>query len=1021
MIQGIERYLPILKDSIFKFLDDQQRDAIISNATVFSCDRGLRVPREEQPLFLYVLLDGDVQIRIKGGVDIGRSRPGRSFELRALLLNEKTWSYDWICESKAMLLKVPWTDFVKALSSHQQVMNYLIRITSSVPLQRLKRDLNGLGLSRNAVIEIISKMHYDPVENIFKDWNRKVFFTLAFGEVLATVRFNDRKYKVTYLQSGDTSFFNLKTSTLSYEAADESKAWVLFENEWLKLDCKSEFLSFLDVFEYHSRNVMSVKNAEHTDYIDLKRNESLNQTSKKQIQATSVSRGSYFQWLLLSLFRPHAYASRDECRTTSSLLVTFAKYYGVTMGQQRVERKIQELASSQALEGIEKAAKLVGFKSKIVEIKGLPSDKSYWPCVVMLESGAKILFARSDSQVLLGDPDSGEVVNLPREKVENRIVDDRVLVLKKTEALRERKDPGVPIENYFRILFAEPYLISLYVIAGFIAFFFDLALPVLNQYLFDVVISEKNIKLFLPSIAAILVCTLCSNFLMSFNQRLAIDLSSGFTARLKSLFQNRLFRLPLRNVRSLGMSSLLTRYIDMDQIGGFFVNGVLCSVLGVFLMFGSLSVLWMYHPKLVYLTIIFIPIEMILVKILRHRLEDNRMELAQLKARENRMIVEHFTASDDMKTLKGLLTARWRWELAADKSASNMKKSGKLNAIFQLFHFLFGELVKIVCFLAAVRFYLKGEMSLGQVVGTSLLVPKVSQPVQALVASYFQYFSIRPIMQRLNDIIYAPVELNNLKNSKLAKIEEVPKLTGSIAFKNVSFNYDLNSDRIALSNINFTIQAQEKIAIVGPSGCGKSSIASLLNGLYEPTDGEIMIDGKNINDLSLELLREQIFVVEQEGDLFAGTIQENIALGDPTPNVDRVQMAAKLSELEEEILAKPGGFSSPLQHGGAGVSEGQKQRLLIARAIYKNPSVLVMDEATSHLDPIAEERVLEHVFDYFKQKTIIFFTQRVHLTMKCDRVFYVENGKVVEAGSHKDLIAKQGKYYQFFIMHLSLG
>jgi ATP-binding cassette subfamily B protein len=155
--------------------------------------------------------------------------------------------------------------------------------------------------------------------------------------------------------------------------------------------------------------------------------------------------------------------------------------------------------------------------------------------------------------------------------------------------------------------------------------------------------------------------------------------------------------------------------------------------------------------------------------------------------------------------------------------------------------------------------------------------------------------------------------------------------------------------------------------------------------------------------------------------LFGGSIQENIGWGENQHEIEKIQKAAAMAEIEEEILAKPGGFSSPIAPGGVGVSEGQKQRLLIARMLYRKPAILVLDEATCHLDPIAEEKIISRIFDVYKDQTVIFFTQRIHLTMKADRIFYLEEGRVVETGTHQELIQKRKKYYEFFILHLSLG
>ncbi len=1015
MIVGVERYLGVLKDSLFSFLHEEDIKAILPSAEVLIAEKGHRIMREEAPQGLYLLLEGEASLRIKSGADVGRIIPGRSFELKPLILKEQNWQFDWVAETNTTYMRIAWPVFEGALKKNMQAYQYLGRISGSVALQRLKRDLVGLGLTRDAIVEIISNLHQETVDSIFSDWSRKVFFTLQQGEVMASVRFNDHKCKVAYLQAGDTSLVNLRETKLTYEADENTRAWVLFENEWGKLKHRDQFDRFLEVFSLHKENLVEPEQVETTRVVDIEKIA----PAKRAGEPTDYlnhSAASRFAMMRRRLMKPEIVGGRDENRSTLSVLATLANFFRRPMGQRRIETKIQGLASSPSFEGLAKAARILGFQTKFIESENLPLNSKYWPAIVLLDSGFRILFSSNGITAIMGDPDTGTVFEAQVDRLQERMLEQRVLLIADGAALKSRRDPEIPIESYIQILFSRPYLIFLFVVAGVLGFFFDLSLPVLNQYLFDVVISTRNSRLFYQVIGVILLFSVFSTYLQNFSQRVSSDLLVNFNVKMKSFFMNRVFQLPVDYVRNMGTSGVLTRFTDLDSVGQFFSQGLLNSFLGVFLMVGSLSVLWLYHHWLVYTIVSLIPLEVIIVRWLKPRLEKARFEASQLKAGENRMIMEHFTSTDDMRALKGQLTSRWRWQLSAQQGARNLRKSGVYNAIFQICHFLMGEIVKIICFLVAVKLYLDGQLTLGQVVGTSLLVPKVSSPLQNFVSTYFQYFSVRPTLVMVNDLIYGPVEPVDMGEPHE---QELP-LRGNIEFRDVSFAYDPTQEP-TLRNISFRIKAGEKIAIIGPSGSGKSSIANLLTGLYEASGGHILIDDTAIELFDLSSLRKAIGFVEQDGVLFAGSIQENIAWGDPEPEVERVQRAAAMAEIEEEILAKPGGYAFPIQHGGVGVSEGQKQRMLIARAIYQNPSIMILDEATSHLDPISEERVISRMMDKFKDKTVLFFTHRVHLTMKADRVLYVEDGKLMEIGTHNELIANRSKYYEFFLLHLSLG
>ena len=1017
MIVGIEKYRSILKSSLLANWTEAESEAFLKDVRIFSGERGQRVGREDSPQFLYFLLEGEASLRLKTGAEVGRLEPGQSFELKTMLNAHKTWQYDWILEANSTLMAIAWPAFEVSLKKKSELYRYLLRVSQSVALQRLKRDLNGLGLSREAVIEIISMLHLESSEIIFSDWTRKIFFTVQTGEIVASVQYNDQKYKVAYHQAGDTSLVDLKKSKLTYESKDSTTAWVLFDSEWKQLRCLTEFLRFLEVFTYQQEEATEFYQAEPTRFLNIQESSSGPKVTVPSGKSSIYSMESRRLWWWRSIFRPKVIASRDEGRNSVAVLTTLGSFYGFELGAERVSYKIQGLAANQSFEALNLSAKSLGFETKLRSYESLPKNASYWPAVILLESGFKILFARNGESAILGDPETGQVSKVDVRSIEAHQIDKRYLILAPGKHLKNRPDPQVPFYNYLKIVFSKPYLILLLFVAGMLGYLFEISGPVLNQYLFDGVIAEKNSKLFYPTVGGILLFSLLGAYTENFSQRIVTDLSTKYSIRLKSLFMDRLMRIPANYVRQIGASGILTRIQDIDAVGSFFARSFLHSFLSLFLMVASLSVLWLYHYKLVYLILILIPIEGLVVRTFKNRLEDNKFELNQLKSNENRMLVEHFTSNEGMKALKGQLTARWRWDVNAVLEMFNMKKSGQLNASFQILHFFVGEMAKILTFLAAVRFYLQGQMSLGQVVGTSMLVPKVTQPLQEMISTYYQYFSVRPILARMNDIIYAPVEPIDLNEKKPGL--EIP-FQGNIRFENVSFSYDSAREK-TLNGVNFSIKAGEKVAFIGPSGSGKSSIASLLSDLTQVDTGEIYIDDKEIGSYNLGALRNSIGVVEQDGMLFGGTIRENIGWGESQHEIDRIQVAAKQAEIEDEILAKPGGFSAMIAAGGVGVSEGQKQRLLIARMLYKNPSILVLDEATCHLDPIAEEKVISRILKLYKERTVIFFTQRIHLTMKADRIFYIEEGRVVESGTHDELIKRRQKYFEFFILHLSLG
>jgi len=619
-----------------------------------------------------------------------------------------------------------------------------------------------------------------------------------------------------------------------------------------------------------------------------------------------------------------------------------------------------------------------------------------------------------DDDAIVGDPESGLVTVTSLSELQSRRVDKRAICLSPGKGIKKRPDPDVPTESFVSMLFEHKKWVGLFFAAGILGYLFELLLPVLIQYLFDSVIINRETQLLGPIIGVYLFFSITSSWLSNFSQKLTSDIGANFVLSLKNRILKRVSILPIETFRGFGTSGVLSRIAEVDQMGQVLTSGVFSSILSLFLIFGSLSVLWLYHPTLVFVVIAAVPFEMLFSYLFRDRIERLKFDDSRIRSQENRMLMEHFTSAEDMKSLKGQLTTRWRWEILAASAAKNIKQLGVVNALFQVIHFVVAEGVKIFCLLIALKMYTEGALSLGQVIGTSFLVPKIFSPLQMLSTNFFQYLSIRPTLSMINDFIYAPVEL--LDDEPVASNQE--KLMGGIEFQNVEFSYDLNP---TLKSVNFRINPGEKVVILGPTGSGKSAIANLMAGLYEPNAGSVVLDGRRADQWPLSFIRSSFGLVSQEGSLFGGTIVENIALGDSSPDFEKVQRVAEIVEMDDEILAKPGGYDFVLQPGGLGVSEGQKQRLLIARALYHDPSILLFDEATSYLDPSLEKRIVERVLRLYHEKTIVFITHRTHLATRVDKVLYLEAGKLAEGGHHQDLISHGQRYYDFYVSHLGVG
>ncbi|MGF1438002.1 peptidase domain-containing ABC transporter [Bacillus thuringiensis] len=305
-------------------------------------------------------------------------------------------------------------------------------------------------------------------------------------------------------------------------------------------------------------------------------------------------------------------------------------------------------------------------------------------------------------------------------------------------------------------------------------------------------------------------------------------------------------------------------------------------------------------------------------------------------------------------------------------------------------------------------FILKGEFTIGELLGFSALATSFMVPIISMGNTYSQLLLLGAYVQRLQDVMES--ESENIDGHKIKNIQ------GEIEFKDVSFKYDHFGSEI-LSKVNLKVAAGEKVAIVGPSGSGKSSLAKLLLGLYSPTNGQVIVDGKPLEELNLHVLRSQMGAVLQETRLSHGNIIENIQTLDNQTldnqiSLERVVGASQLADIHEEILKQPMGYYTMISEGGSNFSGGQKQRLLLARALANDPKILILDEATSALDNLSESRVQQNLRAL--DCTQIIIAHRLSTVRDADRIIVLKDGKIQEIGNHQELLKREGIYHQLY-------
>lgn len=481
------------------------------------------------------------------------------------------------------------------------------------------------------------------------------------------------------------------------------------------------------------------------------------------------------------------------------------------------------------------------------------------------------------------------------------------------------------------------------------------------------------------------------------------------TSRIDVELGAKLFRhllsLPLAYFEARRVGDTVARVRELEQIRQFLTGSALTSVLDLCFSVVFLCVMWFYSYWLTLVVLISIPCYVLwslwITPLLRKRLDEKFARNAENQA----FLVESVTAINMIKSMAitPQMVTHWDKQLASYVSAGF--RVTKLAMLGQQGVQFIQKLVMVINLWLGAHLVISGDLSIGQLIAFNMLAGQVTAPVLRLAQLWQDFQQVGISVERMGDILNTPTE--NPK-STLA----LPAMKGNIAFKQVHFKYHPEGNEI-LSDINFSVPAGKVIGIVGRSGSGKSTIAKLIQRLYVPTHGQVLIDNQDISLVSPDWLRRQIGVVLQENILLNRSIRDNIAITQPGIATEKVIQAARLAGADEFISTLPQGYNTMIGEQGSGLSGGQRQRIAIARALISNPRILIFDEATSALDYESERILMQNMKAICEGRTVIIIAHRLSTVKHADEILVMEKGKIIEKGSHDYLVSQENSFYRY--------
>jgi ATP-binding cassette, subfamily B, bacterial len=736
-----------------------------------------------------------------------------------------------------------------------------------------------------------------------------------------------------------------------------------------------------------------------------------------------------------------------DCGPTCLRMV--AKHYGKRMALEQLRQRAQYGKEGVSLLGLSEAAEALGFKTigakityqQLINDAPLPAIL-HWGQSHFVVAFPHSFRRESKGEVKIADPASG-FVKLSNEDflakwastIENGEQKGVVLLLEPSPSfytnndmdtipsLQENKGLGSGVLgwNYFRHFLGSNKAYLVQIIMGlFIASFLQLLLPYLTQSIVDTGIHTRDISFIQIILLAQLMLLFSLTVVEFIRSRLLLHISTRLNLSLLSSFWSKLLRLPMPFFDSRHPGDIMQRIGDHHRIESFLTGAALNTLFSIINLLVFSFVLLRYSITIFIIFIAGSLLYLLWIRLflkLRRQLDYKRFAIS---SKENNATVQLVYGIQEIKLNNAENHFRWAWEgLQAGLFKLNFK-SLSLSQYQQAGAFFINQGKNLLITFVVAKLVIEGQLSLGMMLAIQYIIGQMNSPIEQLIGFTQQAQDAKISLERLNDVHAVEDEEASPNSSHVGALYSLPS-EGTITLQKISFTYPGPGNEPVLKNIDLIIPEGKVIAIVGVSGSGKTTLLKLLLRFYENYAGEIKIGSARFNTISPKFWRSVCGAVMQDPYIFNDNIRKNITVTDDGIDEERLYAACRTANILPFIESLPLGFYTKLGAEGTGISGGQKQRLAIARAVYKNPQYIFLDEATNSLDANNEKMILENLQSFFKGRTVVVVAHRLSTVMNADKIVVLENGMVAEEGTHQELSAMKGKYYALVKNQLELG
>ncbi|MDX9946729.1 MAG: peptidase domain-containing ABC transporter [Bacteroidales bacterium] len=709
-------------------------------------------------------------------------------------------------------------------------------------------------------------------------------------------------------------------------------------------------------------------------------------------------------------------------------LKMIAAYHGKNFSIDYLRKKCFITKEGVSFLGLSEAADSAGFRTMGLKIPfEVLQEKIALPCIVhWRQKHFVVVYRIKKGKIYVADPATGLVTYTKDEFEKNwatTIIDGKpaglALTVEPTPALYSLDDQPEKtggfrfLLKYFRLY--RKYFGQL-LLGLLIGSCIQLIFPFLTQSIIDIGINNNDlgfIYLILFAQLALILGRMSVEFIRGW---LLLHIGSRVNVAVVSGFLNKLMSLPVAFFDTRLTGDIIQRIDDNNRIEEFLTSASL-SILFSFVnlvVFGIVLAAFSLKIFLIFLagTCLYILWVSLFLKP-RAKLDDIRFREMSVSSSK---LINIINGMQEIKLTQSETSKRWDWE-GHQASLFALKVKGLGLIQYQSAGAtLVNEVMNILITIFAATAVLKGQMTLGMMLAVQFIIGQLNIPVNQIIGFFRMSQDARISLDRLAEVH----NMDDEEPSPEDKLQQMPD-DRTIRINNLSFQYEGPRSPYALKDISLDIEPGRTIAIVGTSGSGKTTLLKMLLGFYQPVGGNIAVGGTSLSDISLRLWRKKTGAVMQDGFLFPDTIAGNIAPGAAAIDEARLREAVETANIREFIESLPLGYNTKIGANGHGLSQGQKQRLLIARVVYKDPEIVLFDEATNSLDANTEKAIVENLSGFFRNKTVIIVAHRLSTVRNADKIVVLEGGRIIETGNHQELVESRGAYYNLVKNQLELG